>query len=61
MRNCAASIFARIPAGRWGRPENFKAPVAFLVSGESGYLSGGVDGQMSKNKRRLNRKQAPGD
>ena len=38
----AASILARIPAGRWGRPEDFKGPVVFLASSASGYVSGEV-------------------
>lgn len=38
----AASILARIPAGRWGRPEDFKGVVVFLASRASGYVSGEV-------------------
>ena len=38
----AASILARIPAGRWGRPEDFKGPVVFLASSMSAYVSGEV-------------------
>jgi len=29
----AASILARIPAGRWGTPEDFQGAVVFLVGG----------------------------
>ena len=36
----ATSILARIPAGRWGRPEDFRGPVLFLASGASAYVSG---------------------
>ncbi|KAL4929885.1 putative 2-deoxy-D-gluconate 3-dehydrogenase [Aspergillus undulatus] len=35
-----AGIMARIPAGRWGRPEDFKGPVVFLASQASSYVSG---------------------
>lgn len=38
---------ARIPAGRWGTPEDLKGPVLFLASGASDYLNGAtipVDG-----------------
>lgn len=38
----AASISARIPAGRWGRPEDFKGAVVFLASRASEYVSGHV-------------------
>ena len=38
----ASSILDRIPAGRWGKPEDFKGPVVFLASGASGYVSGEV-------------------
>jgi len=43
----SAAILARIPAGRWGRPEDFKGPVVFLASEASSYLHGStmvVDG-----------------
>ncbi|THX06833.1 NAD(P)-binding protein [Aureobasidium pullulans] len=35
-------IMARIPAGRWGKPEDFKGPVVFLASRASGYVSGEI-------------------
>ncbi|TMM53398.1 SDR family oxidoreductase [Maribacter algarum] len=41
------SILARIPAGRWGQPEDFKGPIVFLCSEASSYMHGGtmlVDG-----------------
>ena len=37
-----ASITARIPAGRWGTPEDMKGTVIFLASHASDYLSGAV-------------------
>ena len=43
----ADSILARIPAGRWGQPEDFKGPIVFLSSEASNYMHGGtmlVDG-----------------
>ena len=40
--NRNASIMARIPAGRWGKPEDFKGVVVFLASAASGYVSGEV-------------------
>jgi 2-deoxy-D-gluconate 3-dehydrogenase len=36
---CTA-ILSRIPAGRWGDPEDFKGPVVFLASAASDYMSG---------------------
>ncbi|KAI1372439.1 NAD(P)-binding protein [Hypoxylon crocopeplum] len=36
----AASISARIPAGRWGDPDDFKGCVVFLASKSSAYVSG---------------------
>lgn len=33
-------ILERIPAGRWGLPDDFKGPVIFLASGASNYVSG---------------------
>ena len=36
------SILARIPAGRWGEPADFKGPAIFLSSAGSDYMSGSV-------------------
>lgn len=36
------SILDRIPAGRWGQPEDFKGPVVFLASAASDYMTGSV-------------------
>lgn len=36
------SILARIPAGRWGQPEDFKGVVVFLASDASQYVSGEI-------------------
>ena len=36
------SILARIPAGRWGKPEDFKGPIVFLASKASDYMSGAI-------------------
>lgn len=38
----AASILARIPAGRWGEPADFRGPVVFLASAASDYVHGEV-------------------
>lgn len=38
----AASILARIPAGRWGNPEDFKGATVFLASYASAYVSGEI-------------------
>jgi 2-deoxy-D-gluconate 3-dehydrogenase len=35
-------ILARIPAGRWGAPEDFKGPVVFLASDASRYVHGEI-------------------
>lgn len=35
-------ISERIPAGRWGRPEDFAGPVVFLASDASMYVSGEI-------------------
>lgn len=40
--NRNAGIMARIPAGRWGAPEDFKGVIVFLASRASGYVSGEV-------------------
>jgi 2-deoxy-D-gluconate 3-dehydrogenase len=43
----SASILARIPAGRWGTPEDLKGAVVFLASPASDYVNGytvAVDG-----------------
>lgn len=36
------SILERIPAGRWGNPEDFAGPVVFLASDASAYVHGTV-------------------
>lgn len=38
----AASILARIPAGRWGKPEDFMGPVVFLASKAAAYVTGEI-------------------
>lgn len=41
------AILGRIPAGRWGQPDDFKGPIVFLCSEASSYMHGGtmlVDG-----------------
>lgn len=35
-------ILARIPAGRWGNPEDFKGAVVFLASAASDYITGTI-------------------
>ena len=35
-------ILARIPAGRWGEPDDFKGPVVFLSSAASRYVHGEI-------------------
>jgi 2-deoxy-D-gluconate 3-dehydrogenase len=35
-------ILARIPAGRWGTPEDFKGPVVFLASEAANYVHGAI-------------------
>jgi len=36
------SILSRIPAGRWGKPEDFKGPIVFLASKASDYMTGSI-------------------
>lgn len=36
------AILARIPAGRWGTPDDFKGPIVFLASRASNYMSGTI-------------------
>jgi 2-deoxy-D-gluconate 3-dehydrogenase len=38
----STSILGRIPAGRWGNPEDFAGPVVFLCSEASAYMHGSV-------------------
>lgn len=38
----ATSILSRIPAGRWGEPEDFAGPIVFLCSDASAYMNGSV-------------------
>ncbi|WP_396633945.1 SDR family oxidoreductase [Maribacter sp. R86514] len=38
----ANSILARIPAGRWGEPEDFAGPVVFLASDAAAYMNGSI-------------------
>jgi 2-deoxy-D-gluconate 3-dehydrogenase len=38
----SSSILGRIPAGRWGEPEDFKGPVVFLASNASNYVHGTI-------------------
>ena len=40
VRNPA--ILARIPAGRWGEPDDFKGAVVFLASAASNYVTGSI-------------------
>ncbi len=43
----SAELLERIPAGRWGLPEDLKGPVVFLASAASSYVNGytvAVDG-----------------
>jgi len=40
--NRSNSILDRIPAGRWGNPEDFKGPIVFLASNASSYVHGTV-------------------
>lgn len=36
------AILSRIPAGRWGEPEDFKGPVVFLASDAAAYVNGTI-------------------
>jgi 2-deoxy-D-gluconate 3-dehydrogenase len=36
------SILARIPQGRWGKPEDFKGPAVFLASEAASYMNGTI-------------------
>lgn len=36
------SILQRIPAGRWGEPDDFKGPVVFLCSNAAAYIHGTI-------------------
>jgi 2-dehydro-3-deoxy-D-gluconate 5-dehydrogenase len=38
----AEQILGRIPAGRWGLPEDFKGPAVFLASEASNYVNGEI-------------------
>ncbi|MBY9077423.1 2-dehydro-3-deoxy-D-gluconate 5-dehydrogenase KduD [Paenibacillus sp. HN-1] len=40
--NRSNSILDRIPAGRWGTPEDVKGPAVFLASAASDYLNGHI-------------------
>lgn len=38
----STAILGRIPAGRWGQPEDFKGPTVFLASDASAYVHGEI-------------------
>jgi 2-deoxy-D-gluconate 3-dehydrogenase len=38
----APAILSRIPAGRWGKPADFKGAVVFLASPASDYVTGSI-------------------
>jgi 2-deoxy-D-gluconate 3-dehydrogenase len=38
----APAILARIPAGRWGEPDDFKGAIVFLASAASDYVNGEI-------------------
>lgn len=38
----STTILGRIPAGRWGQPEDFKGPTVFLASAASDYVHGTI-------------------
>lgn len=41
-QNRNAAILDRIPAGRWGTPDDFKGPIVFLSSAASDYVDGEI-------------------
>ncbi|SMB80739.1 short-chain dehydrogenase/reductase SDR [Hymenobacter roseosalivarius DSM 11622] len=38
----STAILARIPAGRWGQPDDFKGPTVFLASAAADYVHGTI-------------------
>lgn len=36
------AILDRVPAGRWGEPDDFKGPIVFLASNASNYVTGTI-------------------
>jgi 2-dehydro-3-deoxy-D-gluconate 5-dehydrogenase len=38
----SSAILSRIPAGRWGEPEDFKGAIVFLASRASDYVNGSI-------------------
>ncbi|OGX91651.1 SDR family NAD(P)-dependent oxidoreductase [Hymenobacter coccineus] len=38
----SAAILSRIPAGRWGQPDDFKGPTVFLASAAADYVHGTI-------------------
>ena len=38
----SAAILARIPQGRWGKPDDFKGPAVFLASDAASYVNGAI-------------------
>ncbi|MCF7567552.1 SDR family oxidoreductase [Sabulilitoribacter arenilitoris] len=38
----AESILSRIPAGRWGEPQDFAGPTVFLASDAAAYMNGAI-------------------
>ena len=38
----ATSILSRIPAGRWGEPQDFAGPTVFLASEAASYMHGSI-------------------
>jgi 2-deoxy-D-gluconate 3-dehydrogenase len=38
----AGAILSRIPAGRWGEPDDFKGAVVYLASRASDYVNGSI-------------------